>query len=418
MNNLFGIPLNGVNNDDNLNGGLLNLFGNGFNGGGGFGNNSVLNMLNSAFGSQVRYSRTGHAKSLDAQWKQRAKSWGDDATKSIDRKRKRLETLFSEPGPSETCLEEEVVDNSELVTRLITECDALQNQIAEMDKLVVQKEPLSVEQVKAISDLEVRTYESVMAGAREKILAEQRRREEIYQLTTTMFEQIEDKWESGIPDADIRQYIKEMVSKMYPATTEENLDRFTDEVFRIGTQHLDVRIWLTQEQIDRIPLKQVSELQGLAENPQCHNCLEPFAAEDQVRTLPCDQKHIFHPQCIDPWLKRKTTCPMCKKDLREWVVPNYTTCTGDAGNTQFVDNESRQSMDISDNEDNDDTPPGLEDDGNDGNGQAQDPAAPNVEASRAQTEEEAQQAREALQLRQLELLEQFLTAFFPQFQNM
>lgn len=27
-------------------------------------------------------------------------------------------------------------------------------------------------------------------------------------------------------------------------------------------------------------------------------------------TLPC--KHIFHPDCVGPWLEKNPTCPVCK----------------------------------------------------------------------------------------------------------
>ncbi|KAK1829912.1 hypothetical protein QBC39DRAFT_119652 [Podospora conica] len=47
----------------------------------------------------------------------------------------------------------------------------------------------------------------------------------------------------------------------------------------------------------------------------CAICTEDFRPRAWVRRLPC--KHIFHAQCIDPWLLEfSKTCPLCRIDLR------------------------------------------------------------------------------------------------------
>jgi Ring finger domain len=47
--------------------------------------------------------------------------------------------------------------------------------------------------------------------------------------------------------------------------------------------------------------------------PTCPICLDDFVhGETTIRELPCN--HIFHPECIDPFLKDNSSlCPMCKK---------------------------------------------------------------------------------------------------------
>lgn len=42
----------------------------------------------------------------------------------------------------------------------------------------------------------------------------------------------------------------------------------------------------------------------------CTICLEHIKRGDLLRTLPC--LHQFHANCIDPWLRQKGTCPVCK----------------------------------------------------------------------------------------------------------
>lgn len=42
----------------------------------------------------------------------------------------------------------------------------------------------------------------------------------------------------------------------------------------------------------------------------CTICLEQVKCEELVRSLPC--LHQFHANCIDPWLRQRGTCPVCK----------------------------------------------------------------------------------------------------------
>jgi hypothetical protein len=47
---------------------------------------------------------------------------------------------------------------------------------------------------------------------------------------------------------------------------------------------------------------------------ECTICQETFVIDENIKTLPCF--HVFHPICIDTWLSRHTTCPICRFDLR------------------------------------------------------------------------------------------------------
>lgn len=46
----------------------------------------------------------------------------------------------------------------------------------------------------------------------------------------------------------------------------------------------------------------------------CVICLEEFQLGDkrQIAQLNCNQKHIFHYECMAEWVKTKSTCPLCK----------------------------------------------------------------------------------------------------------
>ncbi|XP_016446737.1 E3 ubiquitin-protein ligase ATL31-like [Nicotiana tabacum] len=47
---------------------------------------------------------------------------------------------------------------------------------------------------------------------------------------------------------------------------------------------------------------------------ECAVCLNEFEEDETLRLIPkCD--HVFHPECIDAWLKSHVTCPVCRADL-------------------------------------------------------------------------------------------------------
>ncbi|CAI2378074.1 unnamed protein product [Moneuplotes crassus] len=51
------------------------------------------------------------------------------------------------------------------------------------------------------------------------------------------------------------------------------------------------------------------------EDEACPVCLEEFKEEDEIITLPCNGRHIFHTKCILEWLPRNNACPLCKEPV-------------------------------------------------------------------------------------------------------
>ncbi|KAJ0405550.1 hypothetical protein P43SY_009599 [Pythium insidiosum] len=66
----------------------------------------------------------------------------------------------------------------------------------------------------------------------------------------------------------------------------------------------------------------------------CPICLVEFEEDEDVRNLPC--KHLFHVACIDEWLGRNTTCPMCKNNLDLEVVDVNVTVPAAATSNEDV----------------------------------------------------------------------------------
>jgi len=48
----------------------------------------------------------------------------------------------------------------------------------------------------------------------------------------------------------------------------------------------------------------------------CPICILDFKDGDDLRILPCEGRHRFHQQCVDPWLlELSSSCPICRHDF-------------------------------------------------------------------------------------------------------
>jgi hypothetical protein len=52
----------------------------------------------------------------------------------------------------------------------------------------------------------------------------------------------------------------------------------------------------------------------------CGICLEDYQAGDEKKSLSCP--HAFHKGCIDQWLKRVASCPICKAEVGMYTQPS------------------------------------------------------------------------------------------------
>jgi len=93
----------------------------------------------------------------------------------------------------------------------------------------------------------------------------------------------------------------------YPTSDADGTARTGVSVLVDGRGHRPAG--LTPGQLRKVPFKCAAEMKG-----QCAICFEGFKAGEHVRVLPhCD--HSFHARCLDPWLKSKGSCPMCRSEV-------------------------------------------------------------------------------------------------------
>ncbi|KAM3140841.1 hypothetical protein pb186bvf_007068 [Paramecium bursaria] len=45
---------------------------------------------------------------------------------------------------------------------------------------------------------------------------------------------------------------------------------------------------------------------------ECHICQQEFQPDDDVLVLNCHPTHIFHWECLNPWLEIRDSCPVCR----------------------------------------------------------------------------------------------------------
>ncbi|KAL4154973.1 hypothetical protein PRNP1_007087 [Phytophthora ramorum] len=80
-------------------------------------------------------------------------------------------------------------------------------------------------------------------------------------------------------------------------------------------EQLRITKYCRAERNPEAPTEQLKPADGCASENEdvCPICLIEFEDGEDVRNLPC--KHIFHVACIDEWLRRNTSCPMCKSNV-------------------------------------------------------------------------------------------------------
>ena len=86
-------------------------------------------------------------------------------------------------------------------------------------------------------------------------------------------------------------------------------------IFENMYENLDNSVRATDKQIlKNLPETQIEDVSKLdPEKKNCVICLEDFKNKDKAIILPCI--HLFHKTCINNWLKKKNTCPICKFKL-------------------------------------------------------------------------------------------------------
>ncbi|XP_048130708.1 NEP1-interacting protein 1-like [Rhodamnia argentea] len=66
--------------------------------------------------------------------------------------------------------------------------------------------------------------------------------------------------------------------------------------------------------IHKIIITEDHLMDSLGKRNSCSICLQDFECRDAARRLP-DCRHLFHLRCIDKWISRQRSCPLCRSPV-------------------------------------------------------------------------------------------------------
>lgn len=73
---------------------------------------------------------------------------------------------------------------------------------------------------------------------------------------------------------------------------------------------------LDESIIRSLPVKSYATVKGEnLEQEQCTVCRAEFEKKHSVKVLPCG--HVYHPECIDQWLRISKKCPVCSREAQK-----------------------------------------------------------------------------------------------------
>ncbi|GAB4831825.1 hypothetical protein Ancab_005840 [Ancistrocladus abbreviatus] len=120
-------------------------------------------------------------------------------------------------------------------------------------------------------------------------------------------------------------------------------DRLLDQLAQIEINGLGSRAEqppASKAAMESMPTIEIVEAHVRSES-HCAVCKEPFELGSEAREMPC--KHIYHADCILPWLSLRNSCPVCRHELpadSTRALPESESSGGqDNGRVGAVENE-------------------------------------------------------------------------------
>ena len=96
------------------------------------------------------------------------------------------------------------------------------------------------------------------------------------------------------------------------------------------------------------PALYIQKKDPILENQECLICMEKFEYKKYKRVLKCCN-NIYHKKCIDKWLKKNSSCPICRHDFLNKESNSESKINNEPEN---VDNNENLESEIKEDESN------------------------------------------------------------------
>lgn len=103
---------------------------------------------------------------------------------------------------------------------------------------------------------------------------------------------------------------REDYSKLTPEAQERALKKLKKEIYNPATKRMTRRLSLYYRDNAKYLMNESKERDSSDDEKRCAICLEDFDTRQEVMVTPCN--HMFHEDCIVPWVKSNGQCPVCR----------------------------------------------------------------------------------------------------------
>ncbi|PWA92199.1 zinc finger, RING/FYVE/PHD-type [Artemisia annua] len=109
--------------------------------------------------------------------------------------------------------------------------------------------------------------------------------------------------------------LPESIRRRFPAAA-----MFLDQLTQIEVNGLGLGLGVTdgnppasKDAVAKMPNVVIEEKHVLTDDPHCAVCKDAFVLGTEVKEMPC--QHLYHSECILPWLALRNSCPVCRHEL-------------------------------------------------------------------------------------------------------
>jgi hypothetical protein len=102
-----------------------------------------------------------------------------------------------------------------------------------------------------------------------------------------------------------------------------NDNEILDNVIEDTVEILCSKIFFEKKNSNKLKLPRYSKIKK-NETFTCSICLEESVPGTYKRQLPCS--HVFHKKCVDKWIAKDNTCPICRTEILAAVTESPDRC--------------------------------------------------------------------------------------------